>query len=133
MRPAEAKRALVDATAANQAGDLAVSIQKAAQSLGRFGTDYPKIIHVVSDLQLSAIEKLDQLSLPPNVTLRVAKAGEFERRLRAAEAVQDVTSRQLEQEHTKLVRSDEAAVEAARERDESIERYQRYLVHTDQI
>jgi hypothetical protein len=78
VRPAEAKRALVDATAANQAGDLAVSIQKAAQSLGRFGTDYPKIIHVVSDLQLSAIEKLDQLSLPPNVTLRVAKAGELE-------------------------------------------------------
>ena len=56
----------------------------------------------------------------------MAKAGEFERRLRAAEAEQDVTSRQLEQEHTKLVRSDEAAAEAARERDESIERYQRW-------
>ena len=32
----------------------------------------------MSDLQLSAIENLDNLALPPNVTLRVAKAGELE-------------------------------------------------------
>ena len=78
VRPTKAKRVLSDATASNQAGDLAASIQKAAHSLGRFGADFPKIIHVVSDLQLSAIENLNQLSLPPNVALRVAKAGELE-------------------------------------------------------
>ena len=32
----------------------------------------------MSDLQLSAIEALGDLTLPPNVTLRVAKAGELE-------------------------------------------------------
>lgn len=78
VRPSEAKRTLDAATPSHRAGDLAASIHKAAQSLGRFGSDFPKVIHIVSDLQLSAIENLDNLALPPNVTLRVAKAGELE-------------------------------------------------------
>ncbi len=78
VRPSEAKRTLNVAVPSHRVGDLVASIQKAAQSLGRFGPDFPKIIHVVSDLQLSAIEELDDLTLPPNVTLRVAKAGELE-------------------------------------------------------
>ena len=76
--PPEAKRTLDAATPSHRAGDLAAPIHKAAQSLGRFGSDFQKIIHVVSDLQLSAIEALGDLTLPPNVTLRVAKAGELE-------------------------------------------------------
>ena len=78
VRPSEAKRTLNVAVPSHRVGDLVASIQKAAQSLGRFGPDFPKIIHVVSDLQLSAIEELDDLTLPPNVTLRVAKSGELE-------------------------------------------------------
>jgi len=78
VRPSEAKRTLNVAVPSHRVGDLVSSIQKAAQSLGRFGPDFPKIIYVVSDLQLSAIEEFDDLTLPPNVTLRVAKAGELE-------------------------------------------------------
>ena len=78
VRPSEVKRTLNVAVPSHRVGDLVASIQKAAQSLDRFGPDFPKIIHVVSDLQLSAIEKLGDLTLPPNVTLRVAKAGELE-------------------------------------------------------
>ena len=75
VRPSEAKRTL-DAATPSHRMVTAASIQSR-----RPPSVWPrlsKIIHVVSDLQLSAIEALGDLTLPPNVTLRVAKAGELE-------------------------------------------------------
>ena len=60
-----------------QQGDLAQALRKAADSLSSFGSELPKVIHLISDLQLSEIENFDDLEFPPDVTIRVSKVGDL--------------------------------------------------------
>ena len=58
--------------------DLPLALGRAASALARTEDEFPKVLHLVSDLQTDAIKDLDRVELPPNVAIRVTKVGDLE-------------------------------------------------------
>lgn len=76
--PGRLGRQLDDLTPGYGRADLPLALGRAASALGRADDEFPKVLHLVSDLQSDAIKDLDRVSLPPNIAIRVSKVGDLE-------------------------------------------------------
>ena len=78
FRPQQLSRVLADVEAGYGRADLIQAINRAASALARTDDDLPKVVHLVSDLQVDAIKQLDRVAIPPSVAVRVTKVGDLE-------------------------------------------------------
>lgn len=58
--------------------NLAGAIGRAASALARVEDNLPKVLHVISDLQVDAIKDLHRVTLQSNAAIRVTKVGDLE-------------------------------------------------------
>jgi hypothetical protein len=73
--PSEAKTRLAKLTPGYAANRLASELREGIRMLGGMPDDHPKVLHVISDFQRSALAGVDQLAVPANLDLRVNKVG----------------------------------------------------------
>lgn len=73
--PGATARRVGDLRPGYAANRLEPALREAVALLGELPDDCPKVIHVVSDFQLSALEGLDSVSIPADVALRISKVG----------------------------------------------------------
>jgi len=64
------------------ANRLAPDMREAVRLLAQMPDDNPKILHLVSDFQRSALSGVDQIALPSNIELRIDKVGPLQARNR---------------------------------------------------
>ena len=78
LRPHQLARELAPVESGYGRADLVRAIARAASALARTEDDLPKVLHVISDLQVDAIKDLQRVSLQPGLAIRVTKVGDLE-------------------------------------------------------
>jgi len=75
ISPAEAIRRVKALDAGYGTNRLGISLREGTRLLAEMPDDFPKVIHVVSDFQRSALAGIDGTTIPAGVTLELTKAG----------------------------------------------------------
>lgn len=78
LRPQQLIRELDDLKPGYGRANLAGAIGRAASALARADDEMPKVLHLISDLQVDAIKDLDRVALQPSAAVRVTKVGDLE-------------------------------------------------------
>ncbi len=80
--PADARARAARLVPGHAANRLAPDLREAIRLLAQMPDDNPKILHVISDFQRSALSGIDQVALPLNIELRIDKVGPLQARNR---------------------------------------------------